>query len=102
MMSKKKTLHFKNIVVEYQDNGRKKPKKSKKYAKRTTKRKTRTCPLCGSQSNKFHTLGSAKRPPCNGFNMSVEEVRVAKQRRLFPPAAGAAAAARAAMSITEE
>ena len=98
MMSKKKTLHFKNIVVEYQDNGRKKPKKSKKYAKR----KTRTCPLCGSQSNKYHTLGSSKRPPCNGFKMSVEELRVAKQRRLFPPAAGAAAAAGAARSITEE
>jgi hypothetical protein len=96
---KAKMEHFKGIAIEVDENGRKVSKAQdtsvrkvqdtsvRKVGSGSTKgRKTERCPLCDKGSSRHHKKGQEdKKTGCNGFGMSVEEVRDAKRMRLSLP-----------------
>jgi hypothetical protein len=85
---KAKMEHFKGIAIEVDENGRKVQDTSvRKVGSGSTKgRKTERCPLCDKGCSRYHKKGQEdKKTGCNGFDMSVEEVRDAKRMRLSLP-----------------
>jgi hypothetical protein len=97
---KAKMEHFKGIAIEVDENGRKVSKAqdtSVRKVQDTSVRKVGSgctkgkcpyarCPLCDKGSSRYHKKGKEdKKTGCNGFDMSVEEVRDAKRMRLSLP-----------------
>ena len=87
---KAKMEHFKGIAIEVDENGRKVQDTSVRKVQDTSVRQVGSglsrCPLCNKGCSRHHNKGQEdKKTGCNGFGMSVEEVRDAKRMRLSLP-----------------
>ena len=98
---KAKMEHFKGIAIEVDEKGRKVQDTSVRKVSKvqdtsvrkvqdTSARKVGSglsrCPLCDKGCSRHHNKGQEdKKTGCNGFGMSVEEVRDAKRMRLSLP-----------------